>query len=253
MDQKLPTAKFNYEKTILQLTILLLLAGVSACSKIDTADIKKADDPSVGTVVVNPPVVPKPAVVLTDMPFEQLVNVTSGLLDDFWRKSFQEMRWQKPYSTPKGLIPYYQPIQSGCGMLTMNNAFYCPADQKIYYDDNLMRGLYQEPGDYAAVTVLAHEWGHAVQKDLGILGGGKEYFTIQTELQADCFSGAFAKYILELRYLEEGDLEEGGEALLRFGDARNGKWFDPQAHGKPFQRGAYFNKGWESGLPACMG
>ncbi len=137
----------------------------------------------------------------------------------------------------------------------MGNAFYCPPDKTIYYDDALLRGFYNDPGDYAAVTVLAHEWGHSIQDDLGIkkqAAGGQNY-TIQTELQADCFAGAFARHILELGYLEEGDLEEGGEALLKGGDPRSFKWFDPQAHGKPFQRGAYFNKGWEGGIQPCLG
>jgi uncharacterized protein len=241
------------------LSLVLVLIGISialSCTRISKEDAKKAsDDPNTGTAALNQPVqpAPKPVMPLTDMPFEQLVNATSGLLDDFWRQSFKDMRWQATYNTPKSIVPYSEPFQSACGMITMNNAFYCPADQKIYFDDNLLRSLYQDPGDYAAVTVFAHEWGHSVQRDLGIIGGDKQYFTIQTELQADCFAGAFAKHIYELGYLEEGDLDEGGEALLKFGDPRNGKWFDPQAHGKPFQRGAYFNKGWEGGLPNCMG
>lgn len=249
-------AAFKCARIISQTAVLTVAFAALGCSRIGTDAAKKADaDPNLGTVALNQPAKPAPnaAMVLTDMPFEQLINVTSGLLDDFWRQSFKDMGWQQQYTTPKGLIPYGEPMQSACGVVTMNNAFYCSADQKIYFDANLMRGLYQDPGDYAAVTVLAHEWGHAAQHDLGIIGGDKQYFTIQTELQADCFAGAFAKHILELGYLEEGDLDEGGEGLLRFGDPRNGKWFDAQAHGKPFQRGAYFNKGWEGGLPQCMG
>ncbi len=257
MTKKATAARFSKARFILQSTILAVIFAALGCSRVgtDAAGEKAAADPNLGTATLNRAANPAPnaAMVLTDMPFEQLVNATSGLLDDFWRQSFKDMRWQAAYTTPKSLIPYREPIATGCGVVTMNNAFYCSADQKIYFDENLVRGLYQDPGDYAAVTVLAHEWGHSVQRDLGIIGGNKQYLSIDTELQADCFAGAFAKHILELRYLEEGDLEEGGEALLRFGDPRNGKWFDPQAHGKPFQRGAYFNKGWEGGLPQCMG
>ena len=243
---------FRRLQTALRLTILTVIFGAASCSRIAPESSKPAEnDPNVGTVALNKPA--KPAMAITDMPFEQLVNATSGLLDDFWRQSFKDMGWQAEYHTPKSLVPYSQPAPSGCGILSMQNAFYCPADQNIYFDDGFVRAMYQDPGDYAAVTVFAHEWGHSVQRDLGIIGGKKQYLSIETELQADCFAGAFAKHILELGYLEEGDLDEGGEMLLRLGDGRGGKWFDPTAHGKPFQRGAFFNKGWEGGLSNCMG
>ncbi len=257
MNKKILSKKsFERLQTALRLAILAVIFSAASCSRVGTEGTKTADnDPNLGTVTLNQPAkpAPKPAMAMTDMPFEQLVNATSGLLDDFWRQSFKNMRWQAEYHTPKSLIPYSEPAPSGCGMLTMNNAFYCTGDRNIYFDENFVRGFYQDPGDYAAVTIFAHEWGHSVQHDLGILGGSKQYLSIDTELQADCFAGAFAKHILELGYLEEGDLGEGGEALLRGGDPRDGKWFDPQAHGQPFQRGAFFNKGWEGGLPNCMG
>jgi predicted metalloprotease len=63
------------------------------------------------------------------------------------------------------------------------------------------------------VTILAHEWGHLVQGNLGLLKG--QYYTVQTELQADCFAGAWAAHAGEEGLLEEGDLEEGANALFR--------------------------------------
>jgi predicted metalloprotease len=229
-----------------------VLVGSFSCSRTATNDAKSDTvDPNSAIAVVNPPTRTVVITRVRDMPFEQLVNVTSSLLDEFWRKSFKEVGWTN-YNTPKALTPYAQPIKSGCGILPMKNAFYCSRDHSIYYDDAFVRAMYLNPGDFSAVTVLAHEWGHAVQKDLGVIGGEKSYYPIQTELQADCYSGAFAKYIFELGYLEEGDLKEGGSTLLNLGDRMDSKWFDPQAHGTPFQRVEYYNRGWEKGIRGCV-
>lgn len=65
------------------------------------------------------------------------------------------------------------------------------------------------------MTILAHEWGHLVQANLGFLNG--QYLTIQTELQADCFAGSWASHAGEEGYLEEGDLDEGASSLFKAG------------------------------------
>lgn len=243
----------------LWLVVLAALCLGLSCSRSNSDATKKPaeNNPETGSATVNQPQPPAPAPAvqrMRDMPFEQLVKLSTQLLDQFWKSSFDEMGWSQkfPYRTPLGPNPYVEPVQSGCGVLPLNNAFYCTSDHTIYYDDGLVRSLYKEPGDYAAVTVLAHEWGHSVQGLTKVLGGDKAYYSIQTELQADCYSGAFARYLFQQGYLEEGDLDEGGEALLSLGDRRGSKWFDPQAHGKPFERGAYFHKGWEGGIRACV-
>jgi uncharacterized protein len=248
------TSKDIRKCSLLIIILTAMLAGMN-CSRISSDEAgKTANKTDTGSVSINQPPA-KPAVPrMRDMPFEQLMQITQGLLDEFWKKTFQELGWSQTftYNTPKKLIPYTQPSQSPCGLLEMKNAFYCSGDHSIYYDEGFVRSLYTNPGDFSAVTVLAHEWGHSVQKDVGVLGGQKAFYSIQIELQADCYSGAFAKHIFELGYLEEGDLKEGGSTLLNLGDRMDSKWFDQQAHGTPFDRVAYYDKGWKNGVRACV-
>ena len=51
---------------------------------------------------------------------------------------------------------------------------------------NLVPGLYEEFGGFTLGIVFAHEFGHAIQTRAGVEGD-----TIMTELQADCFAGAW--------------------------------------------------------------
>jgi predicted metalloprotease len=113
-----------------------------------------------------------------------------------------------------------------------------------------MRRYYGREKDYAVVNILAHEWGHLVQGNLGTVGDSR-YFPIQKELQADCFAGAFAKFLNEKGVLEPGDFEEGVEVLMEVSDPKEVPWFDPGAHGVKAQRTANFYAGWRSGIDGC--
>jgi hypothetical protein len=101
-------------------------------------------------------------------------------------------------------------------------------------------------GDYAPVTILAHEWGHLVQE----LEGLREEYTIEAELQADCLSGAFARHADERGALEPGDLQEGLDAAFRSGNY-DVPWNDPSSHGTPPQRLAAFFLGYQGAVEAC--
>ena len=187
--------------------------------------------------------------VRTDMPFEQLVKESRILLDDFWSKTFAANGWQ--YRTATGLLYYTEPIETACGQLKMENAYYCPPSHDIYFDDAFLREIYNQDGDFAVVTILAHEWGHLIQGNLGILDGKqKRYATVVTELQADCFAGAFAKYVSEMKLLEDMDLDEGGVRLFKTGDYS--PWYHPDHHGRPMQRIDNYLNGWKYGIPVCF-
>lgn len=79
------------------------------------------------------------------------------------------------------------------------NAFYCSLDDSIAWDRGvLLPELAKQFGKMSVVTVLAHETGHAVQFKLGpksgITQGTK---TIVKEQQADCYAGAFFRWIAD--------------------------------------------------------
>lgn len=190
----------------------------------------------------NAPLKPSP-----DLPLNQLLPIASGHINGFWLQSFYAKRLR--YTTPT-MVYYTQPIQTPCGIAVMNNAFYCSASNSIYYDYNFMSRMYSQVGDYAAVSILAHEWGHLVQTQLGISNG--RAFSIQMELQADCLSGAYTQYAEKMGVLEEGDMEEAGVGLFGAGDPKGMPWFAPQAHGKSMQRISAFLDGHKGGAQACF-
>ena len=132
------------------------------------------------------------------------------------------------YKEPK-LVLYRGATTSGCGYASAQvGPFYCPADKKIYLDlsffDELER-RFGAKGDFAEAYVLAHEVGHHVQNQLGILQkvqylqqqalrrGDKtkaNHLQIPVELQADCMAGVWAHHIKSR--LEPGDIQEGIDA-----------------------------------------
>src|SRR4030067_413845 len=116
--------------------------------------------------------------------------------------------------------------------------FYCPSDHKIYLDLSFfedLRSRFGASGDFAQAYVIAHEIGHHVQTQLGIIQkvtqlqarsstSDKNKLNVMLELQADCLAGMWAHQAQKKRdILEEGDLEEGINAASAVGDDRTQK------------------------------
>lgn len=138
------------------------------------------------------------------------------------------------------------------------NAFYCPADDLIAWDRGvLLRLMHDEYGPIAVTTVLAHEYGHAVQLRLGgIAGIGTGTPSIVKELQADCFTGNY------FRYLAEGEspyfslstsegINEALSALYWVRDAPGALSGNQRAHGTAFDRTFAFQLGFERDPTTC--
>ncbi len=119
--------------------------------------------------------------------------------------------WEPPvtkagYQMPRPpVVVISEPSKSACGKVSMKNAAYCGADQRIYYATDLPTVLPPalRTGRFVVESVLAHELGHAVQARTGLLVAGKglgqqasdkatqNQFSRRLETQADCFSGLF--------------------------------------------------------------
>jgi predicted metalloprotease len=158
-------------------------------------------------------------------------------INGFWSKQV------KNYQPPQRFEGYVEELQTPCGKTLPRNAFYCSGDHGIYYDLRWFAELYTRKGDYATVHILAHEWGHLVQRLLGLLEPEAGLWSIETEVQADCLAGVFARFAEQTGRLEEGDRGEAVNMLYEGGDADT-PWFDPQAHGNPGQRVNAFHQGY---------
>jgi predicted metalloprotease len=177
-----------------------------------------------------------------------LIDDVANDLNTYWDDVLSNSGYD--YAGPQRFRAYTEPIRTACGPAELNNAFYCGGDHSIYYDISFLEVQLKTFGDMAPVIVIAHEWGHLVQANLGLLGG--QFLSIQTELQADCLAGAWTLHTDEEGFLESGDIEEGATALFNAGDV-DLPWFDPQAHGSPDQRVDNFFQGYDKGPAVCFG
>ena len=198
------------------------------------------------------------------------VDKVLGSTEDVWTQLLpqQGVQYRKPT-----LVLYTGGTRTGCGMgQAAMGPFYCPADEKLYIDlkfyDDLKR-RFRAPGDFAQAYVIAHEVGHHVQKQLGIMGKmdqlrgrvtKSEYnqYSVRLELQADCFAGVWAHHANNAKLLDQGDVDEGLNAAAAVGDDNLQKasqgYVVPESftHGSSAQRKRWFMTGMESGrLGAC--
>ncbi len=178
-----------------------------------------------------------------------LVDFAVNDIDNFWRQTFVEYNLE--YFPPNVVQPYTAnyPVYTECGESIPNNAFYCSLDHTISYDAELFDYLLQEIGDFAVAAILGHEWGHALQGQLGLFG---TMMTIDSELQADCLTGAYTAHVVEDGLADPGDVEEGAYTFFVLGDPEGTPHDDPNAHGSPDMRMNAFLTGLDRGVVYCF-
>ncbi len=196
------------------------------------------------------------------------VSKVLGSTEDVWREVFRN--GGQAYRDPK-LVLFTQAVRSQCGTgQSAMGPFYCPNDESVYIDLAFYRDLrdrFKAPGDFAQAYVIAHEVGHHVQNQLGVMRklqslqgrvsqGEYNQASVRVELQADCFAGVWAHHAANADLLEAGDVEEGLAAASAIGDDRLQKQTQgtvvPESftHGTSAQRVRWFRKGMETGRVA---
>ena len=182
-----------------------------------------------------------------------------------WNDIFADLG--KEYNEPK-LVLFTGSVQSACGVAGASTGpFYCPGDKNVYIDlsfYNELKTQFKAPGDFAMAYVIAHEVGHHIQNELGIIAqmdeirgkvSKEEYnkYNVRLELQADYLAGVWANHVQGQNLLEEGDLEEALTAASAVGDDRiqmQSQGYvvpDSFTHGTSEQRKRWFYKGYEAG------
>lgn len=192
------------------------------------------------------------------------VSTVLASTEDTWNKLFTSKGMT--YREPK-MILFKDVIHSACGGANSNTGpFYCPGDETLYMDMSFFNTLKErfgaEGGDFAIAYVIAHEVGHHVQHQLGVLEKTQNMrrqlreaqankVQVATELQADFFAGVWAHY--EQKYLDEGDVEEAINAAAAVGDDNIQEstqgYTRPETytHGTSQQRMEWFSRGFKTG------
>ena len=202
----------------------------------------------------------------------QFVSAVLGSTEAQWTNIFVQAG--KRYEPPT-LVMFSGATQSACGFAkAAMGPFYCPNDQKVYLDTSFFQDLERrfqacnagsKTCQFSQAYVIAHEIGHHVQNQLGLLPRVQEEqrgmdkaeansLQVRVELQADCLAGIWANRAQERwQFIEPGDVEAAMQTASAIGDDRLQKqaqgYVVPDAftHGTSAQRTRWFMTGLKSG------
>ena len=182
-------------------------------------------------------------------------------LEEFWKFAFPDV-FDGELTPVTELFSWDSDAYDGtfCGETTegLVNAGFCERDATIGWDRTvLMPSLRNAYGDMAITMVLAHEYGHAIQKMAGINPRGVP--TLVTEQQADCFSGVYLRWVAEGKSprftLSTGEgLNNLLAAMISFRDpvlSEDEGYSVGDEHGSAFERISAFQFGFTDGAAAC--
>ena len=188
---------------------------------------------------------------------EVIVNI-----DEYWTRTLRQAGLPEPRVGFVTVDPGAR-ASTGCRVVADDTAaFYCTGDDTIYIAEQLASDLWQginedfpgqragygqAVGDFGLAYVIAHEYAHNVQNELGFYelrprGGVKAF-----ELQADCMAGLWGNSVYRAGRLQPGDVEEAMSTALAAGDF---DYDNEQHHGTPQERRSAWLLGYESGEPA---
>jgi uncharacterized protein len=181
-------------------------------------------------------------------------------LDLFWAQVFAD--YGAPYRSPIDMVAVnVYPTRTACGEMEKeemqgSGAIYCGLDETIYFDMDFRDWFIAEFGEYGWDQVIAHEWGHHIQKVLGLftsmdpeLYGGA--YTIEHELQADCLAAMFTQDLRARGLIRNRDVRIAESITEWVGDMEGTPWDEDSAHGTPEQRVQSFWLGYDDGLRGC--
>jgi predicted metalloprotease len=195
-----------------------------------------------------------------------------GSTEEEWTDIFAQAG--KRYEPP-ALVMFSGATRSGCGFAqSAMGPFYCPINRKAYLDTSFFQDLERrfqacdigsKTCQFSQAYVIAHEIGHHVQNQLGLLPQVQQAqremgkieansLQVRVELQADCLAGVWAnRGQAKWQFIEPGDVESALQTASAIGDDRLQResqgYVVPDAftHGSSAQRTRWFMAGMKSG------
>lgn len=184
--------------------------------------------------------------------------------NEVWGTVFQQANQTLP---KPGLTFFSGQTRTACGPADTNvGPFYCPGDERIYFDLGFNRELEKlgVRGQYAMVYIMAHEYGHHLQNVLGVekkvrvaqrSARNPNNYSVAMELQADCFAGVWGKLANDMGNVQitPEEFQQASKAAAAVGDDKimsgAGMRVNPEkfTHGSAQQREYWYTRGFNSG------
>ena len=180
--------------------------------------------------------------------FQDFLGDVLGSVDRYWGRTFAAADIPRPRVNHAWVAPG-EIVGTACeSEADAQAAFYCPADDTIYIGESIGRDVLEGIGDFGVAYIVAHEYAHNVQQELGWFEAGVRVTTVApVELQADCMAGAWGYAVYQEGIVDEADVEEAVGTAYAVGD------FDltnPQHHGTPDERAGAWTRGYTTGDPS---
>lgn len=203
---------------------------------------------------------------------------TAESLDAVWGEQLPAQAGVS-YRRPEFLLWDGSSVSTACGAATSAvGPFYCPGDSTVYLDMSFFTEMGQLLGSQdtplAEEYIVAHEFGHHIQNELGVMGStdrsgtGATSDSVRTELQADCYAGFWVHYASTtvdpdtgtafLTTPTQNEIQTALDAAAAVGDdhiqqRQTGSVdSDSWTHGSSEQRVRWFTQGLKSGsLEQC--
>ena len=199
----------------------------------------------------------------------------SNSLDSYWVTEAPQLG--VAYHSPDRFILFDGGTGTGCGQASSaTGPFYCPSDERVYVDtsffDELRTRFGASGGTLSEMYVVAHEWGHHIQQLAGTFDQtnrgdtGASSDSVRTELQADCYAGAWAGAASTtsdsdgntfLQPISDQQIADALNAAAAIGDDRiqqqSSGSVNPETwtHGSGEQRDRWFRNGLTGGAGNC--
>ena len=202
----------------------------------------------------------------SDSPVDQYARNAMADIYTFWEQAYPEFYGEEFTPLQGGVFAvdtedidyslYPEDTGVGCEELPIDpaevegNAFYQQDCDVVVYDSVLLRDLGEQYGPFLGPAVMAHEMGHAMQGRFGFSEA-----SIRDETQADCFAGAFTRWVVdgnaEHVTVRTSDLDSVLVGFIDLRDQPGSSPDDGSAHGSGFDRASGFYQGYDEGVGAC--